>query len=333
MEINEFQKQGVDTCMKPQIKGSHFVGEYYDFEKSHDKLSLFVDMLKNRGCYIADDGHIRSKKGGLMSKLMRNGYWLTMAAYNRKDYYFCEHRVVWVWVNGPIPENMEINHIDYNRGNNHIENLELVTHSENIQHSRPNFNPCLGKRSRRAMFTDRQAKAIKTIGVICGWGPKQIASLLNDPKIKEYNISRILNGKRYPHIEPGDILEAYPIIVQYTQNTQIGPDEEVKNYALGLCGEVGEFVDAMKKKYYHCKDINPSEVMLELGDILYYLCALCNVLGFDLYEIALNNNAKLMARYPDGFSVDASNNRIEDAEHKDIQGSPAARRDHRRGRQ
>ena len=108
------------------MKGSYFPNEEYDFENAPDKIVLFVEMLKKRGCYIGEDGHIRGKRGGNMSKITRNGYWLTGAAYNRKDYYFCEHRVVWVWHNGAIPDGMVINHKDYNRSNNHIENLAVL---------------------------------------------------------------------------------------------------------------------------------------------------------------------------------------------------------------
>lgn len=300
--------------MSAKIKGSYFPNEEYDFESASDKLELFVEMLKARGCYIAEDGHIRSKKGGLMSKLMRNGYYLTMAQYDKKCYYFCEHRVVWVWHNGAIPEGKEINHKDYNRANNRIENLEVVTHSENIQYSRPNFNPPVGEKSGRSKLTDKQAQAIKTLGKVCGWNNKQIQSLL-DIEMSQVNIGRIINGKRYPNIiEAESILDIYPTVVDFTRNKSIGLEEELKNYALGLSGEIGEFNDLVKKMLYHGKEVQPVDLMLELGDILYYLVAICNVLGFDFSEIAMNNNAKLMARYPDGYSIERSNNRIEERE-------------------
>ena len=50
-----------------------------------------------------------------------------------------------------------------------------------------------------------------------------------------------------------------------------------------------------------------------MGDVLYYLTAICNILGIDITEIMLNNNAKLVARYKNGYSVEASLNRIEEA--------------------
>lgn len=67
----------------------------------------------------------------------------------------------------------------------------------------------------------------------------------------------------------------------------------------------------MKKHFFHGHDLDISEIIYELGDVLYYLCAICLVLGIDCDEIMLNNNAKLMARYGDGFSKEKSQNRIE----------------------
>jgi len=45
------------------------------------------------------------------------------------------HRMVWEAFNGPIPGRLEINHKDLNRSNNNLENLELLTHRENVQHA------------------------------------------------------------------------------------------------------------------------------------------------------------------------------------------------------
>lgn len=291
------------------IKGSYFPYEDYDFDKEQDKLPLFVEMLKNRGCYIGSDWHIHSKRGTRMSHLMKNGYYMISAQYNKKVYRFMEHRAIWVWNNGAIPEGLVVNHKDYNRWNNNIDNLEIVTQKENVEHSRPNFNPAQGDRHPRSKFTNKQAAAIKTLAKVCGWTRKQIAELV---ECSDVNVTRIVNNQRYPNVvEPLDIMSAYPIIVDFTRNKSIGLEEELKNYTLGLAGEAGEVADLVKKHFFHGHELNISEIIYELGDVLYYLCAICLVLGIDWEDIMLNNNAKLMARYGDGFSKEKSKNRIE----------------------
>lgn len=45
------------------------------------------------------------------------------------------HRLVWEAFNGPIPGRLEVNHKDLDRANNRLDNLELLTHRENVQHA------------------------------------------------------------------------------------------------------------------------------------------------------------------------------------------------------
>ena len=45
------------------------------------------------------------------------------------------HRLVWEAFNGPIPGRLEINHKDLIRTNNRLDNLELVTHQQNMKHA------------------------------------------------------------------------------------------------------------------------------------------------------------------------------------------------------
>lgn len=45
------------------------------------------------------------------------------------------HRLVWEAFNGPIPGRLEVNHKNLKRDDNRLENLELLTHRENVNHA------------------------------------------------------------------------------------------------------------------------------------------------------------------------------------------------------
>lgn len=45
------------------------------------------------------------------------------------------HRVVWEHVNGPVPDDYQVNHMDGDKLNNNIANLEVTTASENVRHA------------------------------------------------------------------------------------------------------------------------------------------------------------------------------------------------------
>lgn len=50
------------------------------------------------------------------------------------------HRVLWEAFNGRIPKGIEVNHINLNRQDNRLDNLELLTHQENCQHAHDIYN-------------------------------------------------------------------------------------------------------------------------------------------------------------------------------------------------
>ena len=61
------------------------------------------------------------------------GYLQIKLRKNKKRYNRYIHRLVWETFNGKIPKGLEINHIDHNKSNNSLSNLELVSHSDNLK--------------------------------------------------------------------------------------------------------------------------------------------------------------------------------------------------------
>lgn len=85
----------------------------------------------------------------------------------------------------------------------------------------------------------------------------------------------------------------------------------ISHYALGLCGEAGEVADLIKKELYHGHPADVAKIKSELGDVLWYVAALCRCYGLTLTDVAEQNIAKLEARYPAGFSTAASIARVD----------------------
>ena len=86
---------------------------------------------------------------------------------------------------------------------------------------------------------------------------------------------------------------------------------EIVVLALGLTGEAGEAADILKKHFGHGHDLDKQKVAKELGDVLWYVARMADELGFKLSEVAEMNVEKLRARYPQGFSTEASIARVD----------------------
>ena len=68
--------------------------------------------------------------------------------------------------------------------------------------------------------------------------------------------------------------------------------------AVGISGEAGELLDAIKKHAIYQKELDFANVKEEAGDILFYLTGLLNDVGITLNECIEANREKLSKRYP-----------------------------------
>ena len=77
--------------------------------------------------------------------------------------------------------------------------------------------------------------------------------------------------------------------------------DEIIYPMLGLCGETGEVAEKIKKTIRDKDGIFTDEIKLEiakeLGDVLWYISALSNDIGYSLENIAKLNNEKLLSRH------------------------------------
>ena len=85
---------------------------------------------------VSNMGRVFSLKASklLVPDYKRNDYANYVLFSNGKNAHILGHRMVYEAFRGSIPEGLEVNHKDENKHNNRLDNLELVTRSENIKY-------------------------------------------------------------------------------------------------------------------------------------------------------------------------------------------------------
>lgn len=73
--------------------------------------------------------------------------------------------------------------------------------------------------------------------------------------------------------------------------------DAIAHWTIGLTEEAGEVANVVKHKYYCGEPIPVTRVAEELGDLLWYLSAICTEYGISLSDVAELNLAKLEHRY------------------------------------
>lgn len=100
---------------------------------------------------------------------------------------------------------------------------------------------------------------------------------------------------------------------------EMAPDQmHLLHMAVGVSGEAGELLDAIKKMAVYQKQLDRENVLEEVGDILFYLEGICSLLGFTREDAIKANIKKLEKRYKDGYSNKAAQERADKNEDKPI---------------
>ena len=89
--------------------------------------------------------------------------------------------------------------------------------------------------------------------------------------------------------------------------------ERLLTAGVGINAEGGEFLEIIKKMIFQGKPFNEDNrehMIIELGDLMWYVAQACMALGIPFDEVVARNVKKLEKRYPGGqFDVYYSENR------------------------
>lgn len=90
-------------------------------------------------------------------------------------------------------------------------------------------------------------------------------------------------------------------------------DYDLMHATLGIAGESGELVDAVKKSIIYGKELDRVNMREEIGDIMWYIALMCRTLNFDLDELLQENIDKLKKRYPEKYTDEHASIRLDKA--------------------
>jgi hypothetical protein len=150
-----------------------------------------VKRLRHTGTTIRILRPVNDGKGYLRVRIVAYGF-------PRRMWFV--HQLVMLVFLGECPKGYQINHIDSNRSNNRLDNLEYVTPQENQRHSWQTTQrqpPHRGERTHFAKLTEANVIEIRKMRAWDGLTYTEIARHFNT---KPANVWHICAGKTWKHL-------------------------------------------------------------------------------------------------------------------------------------
>jgi hypothetical protein len=161
------------------------------------------DILGYEGLYqVSNLGRIRNKRG-LIRKPVGAGwkyqYLAVNLSKNDKAALHYIHRLVMFAFVGACPTDMQTNHIDGDKHNNCLENLEYVTNSENQLH-RCNVlgKHDRGSRNKQAVRTESKVAEMRRLHREGAYNQRQLAKIFG---VVFQTVHLIVNYKSWSHVD------------------------------------------------------------------------------------------------------------------------------------
>ena len=170
-------------------------------------IDVFLEKMAN-GEIVYKDGVLyglyrndtKLKVPRKLGRTTNRGYIQLSATVNGDNVTTTAHRLIWAFFNGRdnLDQNLEINHINGIKTDNRIENLELVTPSENLKHAyRNNLKPYMyGEDNPDSRLTKKDVVRIKELFDF-GLTNLEISKIYD---VTSTTINWIRKGKTWSHV-------------------------------------------------------------------------------------------------------------------------------------
>lgn len=118
---------------------------------------------------VSNLGRIRRTNGGAGTRGRREEVYLLKPWAHKRGYLYVElhrrcckvHILVALAFIGPVPQGSEVNHIDGNKANNVVTNLEYLSHDDNMKHAAKTGLMERGTQRSNAKLTTEDVRAIR----------------------------------------------------------------------------------------------------------------------------------------------------------------------------
>lgn len=148
------------------------------------------------GFLVSNTGKVKGPKGILKTQVSTRGYEKCTISKDGKRQYFLVHRLVAQAFLPNTNNKPEVNHLDGDKLNNHVSNLEWVTRSENELHRARVLGKGLGTLNGNSKFNPEdiiETRILHMSGMDC-------AAISRIKGISKSQTHRIINGKHWSHL-------------------------------------------------------------------------------------------------------------------------------------
>lgn len=173
-----------------------------DFPAENWRPSPYPDYAEYYS--VSDHGRVMRTKthaGNPCTRILKSdnitGYQRVLLIVSGKQKPVLVHVAVALAFLGERPEGCEVNHIDTNKRNNHVSNLEYITHAKNIEHAVANGLIPHGNDHHKSILTDTQILEIRN-GYEHNSG--SIRRLASKYGVSANAIRSALQGKSWKHL-------------------------------------------------------------------------------------------------------------------------------------